>query len=120
MSNVATKATEATEASGDRASVASVASVAGDGLMLALPPELVEAIAERVAEMLAERERPAEADGYLDVDGAAAFLACPKSRIYALASCNPPRIPVERDGSRLLFKRLALDAWVREGGAKRP
>lgn len=87
-------------------------------LTLALPPELVEAIAERVAQLLAEREQPAEADGYLDVDGAAAFLACPKSRVYTLASCK--RIPVERDGSRLLFKRSLLDAWVREGGAKRP
>ena len=55
---------------------------------------------------------------WLDVAGAAEHLACPTSRIYALASAK--RIPVERDGSRLLFRRDELDRWVEAGGAKRP
>ena len=88
------------------------------GLSLAVPDELVEALTERVADLLAGRLEPA--DRWLTVNEAAEYIGCPKSRIYALASCKPPRIPVERDGSRLVFKRSELDAWVRSGGAKRP
>jgi len=87
-------------------------------LTLALPPELVDAVAERVAELLEER-RPSETEPYLDVAGAAGFLACPTSRVYALASAR--RIPCHRDGSRLLFRREELRRWVEEqGGGKRP
>lgn len=83
---------------------------------LTLPPELLEAIAERAAEILADRL--GEPSGYLDVDAAAEFLACPKSRIYALVSAG--RIPYEKDGSRLLFDRDELRAYVANGGARRP
>jgi excisionase family DNA binding protein len=69
---------------------------AGRQLSIALPAELVELVAER----------------------AAANLACPTSRIYALVSAR--RIPHHRDGSRLLFRRAELDEWVARGGARRP
>jgi excisionase family DNA binding protein len=82
-----------------------------------LPDELVEQIAERAAELLAARRSP-EAEGFLDVMGAADFLACPKSRIYSLVSVG--RIPHHRDGSRLLFDRAELRDYVRNGGARRP
>lgn len=88
-------------------------------LTLGVPDALVEAVAERAAELLAERIEPAE-DRWLNVDETAQYLGCKRSRIYALASCKPPRIPVERDGSRLVFKQSELDAWVRAGGGKRP
>jgi excisionase family DNA binding protein len=65
-------------------------------------------VAARVAELLADRE--AGPQGYLSVDAAAQFLACPKSGIYALASAG--RIPVHRDGSRLLFRASEPRAWV--------
>jgi len=84
---------------------------------MALPPELVDTLAERVAELLEER-RPSAMEAYMDVPGAAAFLACPASRVYALASAG--RIPVHRDGSRLLFRPEELRAWVDRGGGKRP
>jgi excisionase family DNA binding protein len=80
-----------------------------------VPDELVEAVAHRAAELLAGRLPP---DPWLDVAGAAEYLACPPSRIYALVSAC--RIPVHRDGSRLLFRRSELDLWVERGGAKRP
>jgi excisionase family DNA binding protein len=84
---------------------------------LAVPVDFVEQVAHRAAELLAEREdelrRP-----WLDVAGAAAHLACPPSRVYALVSAR--RIPHERDGSRLLFRPEALDDWVRRGGGTRP
>lgn len=86
------------------------------GLTLNLPPEVFEQIAARAAELVASR--PAEADGFLDVDGAAEYLACPKSRIYALVSSG--RIPHHKDGSRTLFDRAELREFVRNGGAKRP
>jgi excisionase family DNA binding protein len=87
-------------------------------LAVPLPDELVEELAGRVAALLTERQ-PASTDaGYLDVPGAAEFLSCPPSRIYALVSAS--RLPVYRDGSRLLFDRNELRAYVAAGGAKRP
>mgnify|MGYP001413599488 CR=1 FL=1 len=73
--------------------------------------DIVEAIAQRTAQLLADRDaapglRPP--DGYLDVDAAAAYLACPRSRIYDLVSLG--RLRPHRDGRRLLFTRADLDA----------
>lgn len=79
---------------------------------------MVERIAERAAEMLADRQAEPVADGFLDVDAAADFLCCPKSRVYSLVSAK--RIPHHRDGSRLLFDRQELRAYVCNGGAVRP
>jgi excisionase family DNA binding protein len=86
-------------------------------LSIDVPPEWVEAVAERVLEIL-EGRGARDREGYLDVPGAAEFLACPTSRIYALVSAD--RIPHHRDGSRLLFDRAELRAWVEAGGARRP
>jgi excisionase family DNA binding protein len=76
---------------------------------------LVERIAERAAALIAERP---VAPGYINVAGAAEFLACPHSRIYALVSAR--RLPHHRDGSRLLFDRSELRDFVLAGGARRP
>jgi excisionase family DNA binding protein len=88
---------------------------------LELPDELVDqiadAVAERLADQLAVDARAHNDDGFLDVAGAARFLACPKSRIYGLVSSQ--RLPHHRDGSRLLFDRQELRAYVHNGGAKR-
>jgi excisionase family DNA binding protein len=75
-------------------------------------------LAERLAPRLAGHAASGGSSGWLDVEGAAEYLACPKSRIYALVSAR--RIPHHRDGSRLLFNSRELDDWVRAGGAKRP
>ena len=87
-------------------------------LTLDIAEELIERIARRAAELLAERQSAPMDDGYLDVAGAAEFLACPKSRIYSLVSIG--RLPHHRDGSRLLFDRAELREYVRRGGARRP
>ena len=90
-----------------------------DPLNLPLPAEFLEAVAQRAAEILAEQQGDqVDDDGYLDVDGAARFLSCPKSRIYSLVSAN--RLPVHRDGSRLLFDRRELRAYVAAGGGEAP
>jgi excisionase family DNA binding protein len=79
--------------------------------------EFVNELADRIAERLSLASRT-DVDGFLDVEGAAAFLACPTSRIYALVSAR--RIPHHRDGSRLLFDRAELRDYVSRGGARRP
>jgi excisionase family DNA binding protein len=92
-------------------------SAADLGAILAgLRDELVEQAAVRAAALLVDHiPKP---DGFLDVEGAAEFLVCPKSRIYALVSAR--RIPHYKDGSRLLFDRGELQEYVRNGGSKRP
>jgi len=80
-------------------------------LALALPAELIDAIAQRAAELVGTPEP----ESWIGVDDAAAHLCCPKSRVYRLVSrCS---IPFEKDGARLLFKRSELDLWVQRGGA---
>jgi len=79
-------------------------------LALEVTEELVERIAERAAELIAERQGVGEDDNFLDVAAAAEFLACPRSRIYALVSAR--RIPHHHDGSRLLFDRRELRQYV--------
>ena len=86
-------------------------------LEIELTDEQLDAIARRAAEVVSET-LPGRDNGFLDVAGAADFLACPPSRIYSLVSAN--RIPHHRDGSRLLFDRDELRAYVGAGGAKRP
>ncbi len=86
-------------------------------LSVVLPAALVEAIAARAAELVADKlDRPRRA--YLSVDGAANYIACPKSRLYALVSAG--QVPHRKDGSRLLFQPDELDAWLERGGGKRP
>jgi excisionase family DNA binding protein len=87
-------------------------------LILDIAEELVEWIAKRAAELVAERWDSSEDESFLDVAGAAEFLACPRSRIYALVSAR--RLPHHHDGSRLLFDRRELREYVHNGGARRP
>jgi hypothetical protein len=62
-------------------------------LVLSLPDELVEVVAQRAAEIaLAAQSEPA--DEWLDVQAAADYLKCGKRRIYNLVSEG--RIPVHR------------------------
>ncbi len=90
------------------------------GLSVDIGDELVERIAKRAAELLAERqESHLGGDGWLrGADKIAAYIDAPRSRIYALASAR--RIPVHHDGSALIARRSELDAWLLNGGGKRP
>lgn len=74
------------------------------------PPDFAEELARRVAEQLAEVVA-APAEPYLDVDQAAAYLACDKDRIYDLKALG--RIHFVKDGRRLLFRREWLDAALK-------
>jgi len=80
---------------------------------IALPDELVERIAQRAAQLLAERQAPA-AEPWLDVRGAAAHLGISTSQLYSLcAQRRRNGIPLVKEGSRSYFKASALDAWRR-------
>ncbi len=87
-------------------------------LTVDFPPELVERIAERAAEIVAKRAGDGEADAWLTVAECAEHLRCSTGRIYQLVSAR--RIPYSKDGSRTLFRRSQIDAWIEEGGARCP
>src|ERR1039458_5140768 len=80
-------------------------------LELQVPDMFVQAIAERVADLLAD-SLPASSpsEPWIGVEQAAEHLACPPSRIYDLVSQR--RLTPRRDGRRLLFKRSHLDAAI--------
>lgn len=81
--------------------------------------ELVERIAHRAAELLAERSNEPTEDGWLrGAERIAAYIDAPRSRVYALVSAR--RIPVHRDGSALIARRSELDRWLLRGGGLRP
>lgn len=89
----------------------------GGDVTVSLSREFVEAVAVRVAELLAARDRGA-AEPWIGVEMAAEHLACGKARVYALVSAG--RIPFAKDGSRVLFRRSDLDVWLAAGGGVRP
>ena len=74
---------------------------------LTLPPELLDHLADLIADRVAER-LGVGAEPWLSVEQAAAHLACPQSRIYDLVAQG--RVEHARDGRRLVFRREALDA----------
>jgi excisionase family DNA binding protein len=85
---------------------------AGSGMSLAIPDELVERIAARAAELLAERQRPAEPE-LLTVAEAAGHLRSRPQRIYDLVSQG--RLPCVKGGARVLIRRADLLAYLDEG-----
>jgi excisionase family DNA binding protein len=82
---------------------------AGIGLTVVLLPEQIEALAQRVAAVLAEGRD----DGFIDVDGAAEYLATTRKAIYRQVERRS--IPFCRAGGRLLFDRAELRAYVERG-----
>jgi excisionase family DNA binding protein len=85
-----------------------------DGISIALPPELVDAVAARVLELLDERGQLEPDDPLLDVDETAEYMRCKRQRVYDLHHAR--KIFAVRDGTRLLFRRSELDRYL-EGRA---
>ena len=83
-------------------------------LPLLVPAELVEAIAQRVAELLREQPaQPAELlSPWLDVEGARAYLGFSRDRLYKLTAAGAIPCRKKRGGQGLLFHREELDAWI--------
>ncbi len=85
---------------------------------MALPPEALEAIAQRAADIVLERIETAAPAAWLTVDEAAAYTRIPKQTLYKRTAARA--IPHCKPGGKLLFKRDDLDAWLeqyREGPA---
>jgi excisionase family DNA binding protein len=85
------------------------------GVFIPVTEELIEAIAARVVEMMADNPEPESGVAenkhtWLNVKHAAQHLDCPESRIYDLVALG--ELAPERDGRRLLFTRADLDAYV--------
>jgi excisionase family DNA binding protein len=78
-------------------------------LTLDLPDEVIERVAERAAEILADRQTTASTP-WLDTRGAAEHLCCNTSRIHDLVQAR--KLTPRRDGRRLLFKRSELDDYL--------
>ncbi len=81
-----------------------------------LPDDLIEQIAELIANKLTGTlSQPTPPTPWLTPDAAALHLGCGKRRIYDLVADD--RIPVHREGNRLLFHRDELDDWIVSGAA---
>jgi excisionase family DNA binding protein len=79
-------------------------------LAVTLPPDQLEALSRRVADLLQDGRD----DGFVDVGGAAEYLTTTPKAIYHLVERR--RLPHRRAGGRLLFDRAELRAWVERGG----
>lgn len=77
----------------------------------------VEALADLVAERVADRLEGARVDegGYLDAEGAARHLCTNRKRIHELTSAGVLP-PAGHDGRRPLYRRAGLDRYVETGG----
>lgn len=85
---------------------------------ITLSDDAMEALARRAAQLVADRQST-DGDGWLrGADKIAAHIDSPESRVYALNSAG--RIPVYKDGSALVAMKSELNAWMRNGGGKRP
>jgi excisionase family DNA binding protein len=95
------------------------AQAAGSSLATALIASMSDLDLDLLAARLAPRLTAPVEDGWLrGADHIAKYIDCPRSRVYALVSAR--RIPIHRDGTCLLARRAELDAWVRDGGGRRP
>lgn len=81
--------------------------------------QLVDQLAERIAQRLIEHERAhqtetagEERSPWLGIERAAAYLDWPKGRLYKLTAAGA--IPHYKHESRLLFHRAELDQWLRQ------
>jgi excisionase family DNA binding protein len=78
---------------------------------LSLPDDVVEAIAERAAELVLEQlgDR-GHVREFLTVAEAAELLRCEPQRIYELTSDG--RLPKVKDGGRVLIRRRDVDVYL--------
>ncbi len=83
-------------------------------LALRVPEELVEAVAQRAAEIVLEQlAAPDQSSPWLTVPEAAEYLRASRQRIYDLLSSR--RLTRHRDGTRVLIRRDELDRYLASG-----
>ena len=80
---------------------------------LVVPDELLQALAERTAELvLARIETTPSESPWLDFEQALAYLHFSRDRLYKLTSARAIPFRKKRYGQGLLFHRDELDRWV--------
>ncbi len=82
-------------------------------LAIGIPPQVIELLAQRAAEIVQERQPPEAAPEWLNTRDAAKHLACPPGRIHDLVQLG--KLAPRRDGRRLVFRRQELDAYLESG-----
>lgn len=84
---------------------------------LILPPECIDAIADRVAALVLAGLKPdgsASQSPYLTIPEAAEYLRCSRQRVDDLLSQR--RLTRHKDGSRTLVSRAELDRYMGGSG----
>jgi excisionase family DNA binding protein len=83
-------------------------------LSFTLSDDVLEQVAQRVADILEQRKRPESERRWLTVGEAAAYIGAKPQRIYDLRSSG--RLGRCGDGRRGLVDRRELDGLVERGG----
>jgi excisionase family DNA binding protein len=92
--------------------------VSDAGLSLSLPPETLDALVERVAELVLERASGRDqTNPYLTVAETAELLRAKQQRVYDLLSAR--RLTRYKDGRRVLVRRAELERYLAEHGTSR-
>jgi excisionase family DNA binding protein len=85
----------------------------GEGVQIALPPELVEVIVDAVTDRVFERleaDRPDPSPWLYGAKAAAEYLGWPIGRIQKLTAAGA--LPSHRIGQRHSYRRDELDEWL--------
>lgn len=85
---------------------------------IAFPNELVERIAQRAAEIVLEAQPTRNEKEFLTTKETAEIIPCSVKKIYHLVQLR--RIPFEKVGQQLCFRRSEILEWKRQGGASTP
>lgn len=91
------------------------AATSGRELAVSVPDELLDTVAERVAELVDERlqaQRPQSP--WLDFDAAMEYLRFSRDQLYKLTAARAIPFRKKRGGQALLFHRDELDRWLEQ------
>lgn len=83
-------------------------------LTLTISPELLEALAQRIAELVHQQaltDEPAPSP-WLDFEAARAYLGFSRDTLYKLTAARAIPCRKKQDGQGLRFHRAELDAWM--------
>jgi excisionase family DNA binding protein len=83
-------------------------------LTLSVSDELVQTLAERVADVLLKRTgtTPTQESPWLDFASAMTYLGFSRHKLYKLTAARTIPFRKKRDGQGLLFNRDELDRWL--------
>ena len=81
-------------------------------LALELPEQLLDALAERIADRVAVRLEQPPQSPWLDFDGAREYLHFTRDQLYKLTAARAIPFRKRRGGQGLLFHRDELERWL--------